>query len=310
MINSTFRLRVIVAIQIASVQFAFADSTAISPNQIVERDFLVYQVGSSVPFAGSVISTRYDGSKDYEELYVDGRLHGARTGWDRQGNKISETTYVNGAKTGPETFWYASGQMMAMTHFVNAGRHGLASRWCANGQKRFEWSYANNMKDGVQTSWWVNGQKRTAGVYTDDRPSGRLTRWFENGQLWSDVRKDTDRQIITSTVWYENGQKQCETVILKGESPTRTAWDDSGKRLEIDEQAFLTHCNSSMGPAMLKPGERIVSVRSNSEGTTRYGTVGNETTMTTIEMSATDREKMKSRGREAAECGLPGAMAR
>jgi antitoxin component YwqK of YwqJK toxin-antitoxin module len=300
---------VIVAIQIASAQVALADSTVISPNQIVERDFLVYQVGSSVPFAGSVISTRYDGSKDYEEHYVDGRLHGARTEWDRLDNRISETTFVNGAKTGPETFWYASGQLMAITHFENGGRHGQASRWCENGQKRFEWSYANNMKNGVQIAWYLNGQKRSAGVFADDRPSGRLTRWYENGQLWSDTGKDPDRKIVTSTIWYENGQKQCESVYAKGESPTKTAWDESGNRLDLDQQAFLAHCNSSLGPVMPRPGERIVSVRSGPDGTTRYGTVGNETTMTEIELSASDREKSASRFKEAAECGLPGEFA-
>jgi antitoxin component YwqK of YwqJK toxin-antitoxin module len=305
---STFVLRVIVAIQMASAQVALADSTAISPKQIVERDFLVYQVGSSAPFAGSVISTRYDGSKDYEERYIDGRLHGARTGWDRSGNRVSETMYVNGAKTGPETFWYTSGQVMAITNFVDGGRHGLSSRWCENGQKRFEWSYANNMKNGVQTAWYPSGQKQNEGVFTDDRPSGRLSRWYENGQLTSDVSRDPDSQIVTSTIWYESGQKKCEGVFAKGESPTKTAWDESGNRLEIDEQAYLAYCNSSLGPAMLRPGERAVSVRSDPDGATRYGTVGNETTMTKVELSASDREKMKSIGRELVECGLTGAM--
>lgn len=87
-----------------SLQLAIAETPAISPNQIVEKSFLIYQVGSNVPYSGLVISTRYDGSKAYEESYVDGRVHGARTEWDKLGNKVSETTYENGAKTGPESF--------------------------------------------------------------------------------------------------------------------------------------------------------------------------------------------------------------
>lgn len=310
MINSTFRLNVIVAIQIASAQVALADSTAISPNQIVERDFLVYQVGSSVPFAGLVISTRYDGSKDYEERYVDGRLHGARTEWDRLGNRISETTYNNGAKTGPETFWYASGQVMAITHFVNGGRHGLSSRWCENGQKRYEWSYANNLKNGPQSKWYVNGQKYSEAIYTDDRPRGPHTKWYEDGQMKASVNVDRDRQVLTSTNWYENGQKQCEEIRAKGEPPTKTAWDESGNRLDIDEQAYRNHCQSQsrLDATARRPGESIVSVRTGPDGATRYGTVGSVTTMTEIELSASDREKMTSRLEEPRECGLPGEM--
>jgi len=291
-----------------SVQLAFADFPIIPPNETVQKNFLIYQVGSNQPFTGRVVSTRYDGSKAYEEPYVNGRLHGARTEWDRLGNRISETTYVDGAKTGPETHWYASGQVMAITHFVNGGRHGQSSRWCENGQKRYERSYANNLKNGPQLKWYVNGQKYSEAIYADDRLRGPRTSWYEDGQMKTSVNVDRDRQVLTSTNWYENGQKQCEEIRAKGEPPTKTAWDESGNRLDIGEQAYRNHCHSRLDATARRPGESIVSVRSGPEGAARYGTVGSETTVTEIELSASDREKLTSISKELRDCGLPGEM--
>jgi len=297
----------VVVIHFASAQCALADSTVIPPNQIIERNFLVYEVGSNTPFSGSVVSTRYDGSTDYEEQYVDGKLHGRRTAWDRLGNKISETTFANGAKTGPETFWYDNGQVMAVTYFVKGGRHGQFLRWCRNGQKRYERSYANNMMDGLQVDWYANGQKRSEGIYVDDRRGDRFTRWYENGRLWSDYKVDAVRQVSTTTFWFANGQKQCETVFSKSEGKplTRTAWDESGNRLEIDGQDYLAYCKSSFGPAALRPGERVVSVRYRSDTTKRYSTVGGDTTATEAELSDSDRERIELKAKDLDECGLP-----
>ncbi len=293
---------------LVSPQQAVAEAAAISPNQLVQKSFLVYQEGSSEPYSGRVISTRYDGSKEYEEHYVDGKLHGPRTDCDRLGNQVSQTTYVNGAKTGPETFWYANGQVMAITNFESGARQGTASRWCRNGQKRFEWSYANNLKNGTQRAWYPNGQKQNQMVFKDDRASGRITRWYANGQLRSDTRRDPDRKVIISTSWYENGQKQCEAIRAKGEPPTRTAWDKDGIVLALNEEQYFAHCNSWLGSALPKPGERIVSVWGTPNKATRYGTVGNKTTATEIEVSAAEREKMIESGKAAAECGLPREM--
>ncbi len=306
--NRRHRFTLFFVLQIVSVQLAIAEALVISPNEIVEKNFLIYQVGSNEPFTGRVMSTRYDGSKAYEEPYVNGRLHGARTEWDRLGNRISETNYIDGAMTGPETHWYLSGQVMAVTHYVKGARHGLSTRWCENGQKRFEWSYANNTKNGMQSTWYVSGQKYSESIFKDGRPRGRLAKWYEDGQLKTSVNVDSNRQVRTATYWYENGQKQCEEIRAKGEPPTRTAWDESGNRLELDEYAYRAHCRSSLDSTALRPGESIVSVRSDSDGATRYGTAGSETTMTEIELSASDREKIASRRKELRECGLPGEM--
>lgn len=312
MMKKTFCFNIIFVVQIVSFQPAIAEPPAISPNQIVEKSFLVYQIGSNVPYSGLVVSIRYDGSKAYEERYVDGRSHGARTEWDQLGNKVSEITYENGAKTGPETYWYSSGQVMAITYFANGGRHGPATRWCKTGQKRIEWLYANNMKNGVQKMWYVNGQIATQDIWADDRPSGRMTRWYENGQMKSDVNADADRKIVTSTKWYEDGQKQCEAIIAKGEPPTRTAWGKKGNVLELDYEELLTHCNSGADAwpgTEFRPGETIVSVRGSLDRLTRYSTIGNETTEEEIEVSAAQREKMISDAKSVRECGLPRAMA-
>jgi antitoxin component YwqK of YwqJK toxin-antitoxin module len=306
--NRIQRLIIVVVLQIVLVQLAIAESLVISPNEMVEKNFLIYQVGSDEPFTGRVMSTRYDGSKAYEELYVDGRLHGARVEWDRVGNKISETTYNDGAKTGPESHWYLSGQVMAVTHYLNGARHGLATRWCDNGQKRHEWSYVNNMKDGMQSTWYVTGQKSSEATFSNDRPSGNRTIWYEDGQVKMSVNVDRDRKIFTAENWYEGGQKKCEEIRAKGAPPARTAWDKDGNELELEEEKFFAHCNSSMGPFILKPGERMVSMRGDTNTMTRYGTTGTETTETEVKVSAAQRADMIARQNSAIECGLPGEM--
>lgn len=310
MMNRRRHFTFFITLQIVWVQLAFAEDPVISSNETIVKDFLIYQLGANEPFTGRVVSIRYDGSKAYEEPYLNGRLHGARIDWDRLGNRLSERNYVDGAITGPETYWYLNGQLMAVTHFLEGARHGPATRWCENGQKRYEWSYADNMKNGVQSEWYANGQKRSESDFKDGRPEARRTRWYAGGQMLSNLSVDTDRQVLISTRWYEIGQKRCEQIHAKGEPTTRTAWDESGGRLDLDEQAYRTHCSSLPEFVVRKPGESIVSARSGPDGTTRYGTVAGETTMTKIEVSASDREKMKSRSSELRECGLPGEWSR
>jgi antitoxin component YwqK of YwqJK toxin-antitoxin module len=298
-------------LQLALVHLAGADTLVISPGETVAKDFLIYQIGSNEPFTGGVVSTRYDGSKAYEEPYVSGKLHGTRTEWNRLGKQLSERNYVDGAMTGPETYWYANGQIMAVTNFKQGARHGLVTRWCENGRKRSEWSYVENMKDGVQSAWYADGQKRSEATYKNDKPRGPQISWHSNGQKRFDLSMDPSRQVITATNWYENGQKRCEASNTRGESSTtRTAWDENGNQLELDEQKNRTHCQSQFESTAPKPNESIVSVRSGPDGSTRYGTADGQTTATEIEVSESDREKMMSISRDARECGLPGEMSR
>jgi antitoxin component YwqK of YwqJK toxin-antitoxin module len=305
------RFTLFFALQIVSVQLATAEPAVISPNEIVEKNDLVYQVGSNEPFTGRVISTRYDGSKAYEEPYVNGKLYGARTEWDRLGNRISETNYIDGAMTGPETHWYLSGQVMAITHYVKGARHGLSTRWCENGQKRFEWSYANNMKNGMQSTWYLSGQKYSEYFYADGRRSIRLTKWHKNGQMKIHVDADQNRQVITATYWHENGQKQCEGVRARVEPPRKTAWDKYGNVLELEEKDFIAHCNSSLGPDLRRPGQVDgADTRGDLNAMSYYSTIGNATTASELELSASQRADMVFRANEAVECGLPSEMIR
>jgi len=196
---------------------------------------------------------------------------------------------------------------MAITHYVNSARHGLSTRWCKNGNKKYEWSYANNMKNGVLTSWYVTGQKAAEAIFTDDLLSGRNTEWWENGQLKSDEYADPGRQTVSSTRWYENGQKQCESTRAKGGPPTKTAWDENGNVLELDEEELIAHCTPADMRRMgaLRPGEHIVIVRGTSEKLTKYSTIGDKKTETEIEVSDALREIMASAEKSVKECGLP-----
>ena len=238
--NTAFRLSVLAALHWVMVLTTPASATAISPNQIVERDFRVYEVGSSTPFTGTVVSTRYDGSVYYEENYVDGTLHGLRTEWDREGNKISETTYEKGSKTGPETFWYSNGQVMAVTPFLNGGFHGQLTRWCRNGQKRYEWSYSNNVKDGPYLKWYANGQKHLEYVYSDDQLHGMQTQWYASGQKEFEGVFAHGIKHGAHTGWHENGQKRFDGIYSDGRRGDRfTRWYEDGQ-LHTDYEVDAT----------------------------------------------------------------------
>lgn len=282
-----------------------AETPAISPNRLTEKNQLHYEVGSDTPFSGLVRGARYDGSKAFEVQYLNGQLNGTWTTWDRQGRKDSETTYADGMKTGPETTWYRNGQIRIRTHYINFVRNGLSTRWCLNGNKKDEAHFVDNLRNGLSAKWYLNGQKESEMTFVDDVPEGLMTWWYENGQRKIESRVENGRPQGMATQWYENGQKKCEVTFVNGRRGSGTLWDRKGN--ELISGLDIGPCPSTGGPLALMPGQIVRSFYLHDgkaeEFVTDPGKNGKRST-TESQMSDSPRDFFDSLAKANAECGI------
>jgi antitoxin component YwqK of YwqJK toxin-antitoxin module len=162
----------------------------IESNQTRQNDdFLTYEIGSSEPFTGAVVTLGPNGQKERETNYVNGSAVGA-TAWYENGQKEYERNYFDGKRHGLQTEWDENGQKKSEYNYFDDKRHGLTISWGENGQKSYEFNYVDGKKDGLQTTWWPNGQKNSESNYVDDEPHGLITNWNGHGE------KTTERNYV------------------------------------------------------------------------------------------------------------------
>jgi antitoxin component YwqK of YwqJK toxin-antitoxin module len=87
-------------------------------------------------------TTWYDnGGKEYEGVYVNGRLEGAATRWHRNGVKASEQYYTHGLRNGPRYMWDENGMLRKEEHFVDDKPDGVWTTWDEEGRIKARQTY-------------------------------------------------------------------------------------------------------------------------------------------------------------------------
>ena len=158
------------------------------PVRLEDRDGLVYEAGSVIPFTGKSVDQSPHGQKEESE-YRDGKLYGKSTVWVKGGQKVSEIEYRDGKPYGKSIFWYD------------------------NGQKRGEGEFRDGKVHGNMTLWYENGQKIRECEYRDGKPHGKMIEWYENGQKKAEG-EFRDGETISMKCWNENGVSvPCEEVL-------------------------------------------------------------------------------------------------
>ena len=107
------------------------------------------------------VLTRPDGTK------VD---HGTLTYWYGNGNKEYEAVYVEGRIQGVETQWHENGQMRTEQHYDNGLRNGPRYCWDNQGNKVKEENYRHDKPHGMWTIWRANGQIKWQQEFVDGLP--------------------------------------------------------------------------------------------------------------------------------------------
>ena len=97
-----------------------------------------------------------DGAKHSHTTYKDGKRHGMRTFFYKNGNKKREGNYVGGRKDGAHTRFDKDGQKRDLTHYKAGKRHGLKTVW-KNGSKWRETTYENDRIHGTDVAFKADG---------------------------------------------------------------------------------------------------------------------------------------------------------
>jgi len=85
-----------------------------------------------------------NGRKEYEAVYVDGKLEGVETTWHKNGQKWIEAHYADGQKHGPRYIWNESGTKIKEEHYVNGKPHGTWTSWKNSGKIRSQQTFEDD----------------------------------------------------------------------------------------------------------------------------------------------------------------------
>ena len=96
--------------------------------------------------------------------------HGLYTQWYTNGRKEYEAVFVRGKVHGVETQWHRNGQKRTEQHYDHGLRHGPRYCWDQDGKKRKEEHYVKDQPDGTWTIWDKNGRIKWQGAFDKGVP--------------------------------------------------------------------------------------------------------------------------------------------
>jgi hypothetical protein len=74
-----------------------------------------------------------DGQKEYEAVFVNGKLHGSVTRWHQNGRRWIVAQYDHGSRHGSRRVWDDQGRLRKEEHFKNGAAHGTWTVWDGDG---------------------------------------------------------------------------------------------------------------------------------------------------------------------------------
>lgn len=116
-----------------------------------------------------------------KETYLvrDGKRHGERRLFDKDGDLQLSETWVDGQLDGPQKR-FEKKRLLSTAQFKAGQQHGAELRYFEDGKVAEESTWKGGQLVG-RVSWWTNGKKRAAEVLEQDL--WKRQTWFDNGQL-------------------------------------------------------------------------------------------------------------------------------
>ncbi len=193
------------------------DFAALSPS----NDIYYYK---GRPFTGTSVSMYDDRTRAEEVTWKDGRMHGLKTEFYKNGVVHAKLFFEEGKRNGPFTYYYPNGSEKMKGNYKYDLLHGELTGFYGNGQM----SYLHNYEDGVRTGWlytWHDNGTPEQVVYTvSGKVHGTMQTWY---------RDSTRRSLIEYNMGVRNGKayKWHNTGCMAEEAYYKNGLQDSVLRV-------------------------------------------------------------------------------
>ena len=91
----------------------------VSAEELEKRDGVQYVKGENIPFTGTAIHYREDGSKLYDQEYMKGKMDGMLVVYREDGSKKYEVRRVHYKKVGTEVWFSEDGSVLKEVVYEN-----------------------------------------------------------------------------------------------------------------------------------------------------------------------------------------------
>ena len=198
--------------------------------QMINDKGILYALGDSEPYTGSIIDYHPNGVKSYKVEVKQGVPQGAATEWYKSGQKMTETKLENGKVAGIIKGWYRSGKKEYEMPIKNGEIDGIGIEYYENGAKKSEAPYVKGSRNGRERGYAEAGHKLWEADWRDDQLHGDYIEFYASGKTNSLTPYVTGINNGTSTGWHETGEKAWQAK-WNGKKPVGThyEWFPNGK---------------------------------------------------------------------------------
>lgn len=145
----------------------------------IRTDGLTYAKDSSTPFTG-VITSKFGSIKEYDESYLNGKLHGEKIWYSSQEKPIMVEIYNNGVLDGTSYEYYENGATKTIKVYNN---NKISSMKSYNKAGNIIHDSTFNGGTGSWKIFWESEQVLEEGMYKNGVKDGEWKRYQSNGQV-------------------------------------------------------------------------------------------------------------------------------
>jgi uncharacterized protein (TIGR02145 family) len=186
----------------------------VSSSKLVERQGIVYQINSDIPFTGNTLSTYPSGQKELEGSYFKGKKTGKWLTWASNGQKTSEEYYNNGIPNGRFNRWLENGQLLEDRGFINGAPDGKWTIYNYDGTPKFDGWYKYGQLDSLINEYDFGGLLKST-TYKNGKLNGSYFERFSNGSSVRCGYKDNKLSGVY-TEYYSTGNLAMSGTYLQG----------------------------------------------------------------------------------------------
>ena len=162
----------------------------INYSRLVERQNLVYQVNSEVPYSGKVFKKFANGQNELEGSFLKGKKNGKWIEWSMNGQKNAEENYLNGKYNGKVSKWRYDGLLLEECNYSNGIFNGDCKLYHTNGKQKFSGSYIMGQYNGFIEEYTYDGTLSKSANYNNGVLNGDYWKEPERGNRFKCVYKD------------------------------------------------------------------------------------------------------------------------
>ena len=126
--------------------------------------------------------------------HMNGRDHGKRITYRKNGAKRKVEWHAYGNNHGKYKAWYKNGNIRLSCNYWHGQLHGEYREWYENGQIKVHCSYKHTKRHGEYRKWHENGTLRIQATYKHGLLFGSYKRWSMSGDI------DTDEMHVADVM--------------------------------------------------------------------------------------------------------------